>query len=370
MDAFTRYVVRQSLTALLFVAIGLCIAVWLSQSLRLIELIVNRGVSVGTFLYLALLLLPRFLDVVLPIACFAAVLFVYHRLIGDSELVVIRAAGSSQWTLAKPAFVVATLVSAAGFALSLYFLPISYRAFKDLQFEIRNSYASVLLQEGVFNALTDSVMVYVRSRSADGELNGLMVHDERVADRPVTLTAERGALVQAADGPRIVMVNGSRQELERRTGRLAVLAFERYSIDIADVRDAPGSRWREPQERFLGELFFPTDSEVDRFYGHRLTVEGHQRIVTPLYAFAFVALALGALLSGEFNRRGQTTRVLAAVGAALVTQAGVIAINSLANRVPAAIPLMYLNLLLPFGIGLYLLGWHRPRRRAQPAYAG
>ncbi len=76
MDRLTRYVLRQSLMVALSVAVVFSAAVWLLQSLRLIDLIVNRGLSVGLFLYLAVLILPRFVDVVLPIAVFTAVLFV------------------------------------------------------------------------------------------------------------------------------------------------------------------------------------------------------------------------------------------------------------------------------------------------------
>src|SRR5487761_1910026 len=98
-----------------FVTAALSVAVWLLQSLRLIDLIVNRGLSVGLVLYLAILILPRFIDVVLPIAIFTAVVFVYAKLIAESELVVMRASGMSQWGLAKPAL----LIGAAG-TIALY----------------------------------------------------------------------------------------------------------------------------------------------------------------------------------------------------------------------------------------------------------
>ena len=61
---------------MLFVTAALSAAVWLAQSLRLVDLIVNRGLSIDVFLYLALLILPRFLDIVLPIGVFIAVLYV------------------------------------------------------------------------------------------------------------------------------------------------------------------------------------------------------------------------------------------------------------------------------------------------------
>ncbi|MCC7275005.1 MAG: LptF/LptG family permease, partial [Alphaproteobacteria bacterium] len=283
MSGIDRYVYRQSLTVLAFIAVGLCFAIWLSQSLRLIELIVNRGVSIGTFLYLALLLMPRFLEVVVPIATFAAVLFTYHRMIMDSEMVVLRATGVSQLGLARPALLVAATASLLAFSLSLYLLPTSFRAFKDLQFEIRNNFTSILLQEGVFNTVTEKVTLYIRQMSPNGELLGVLIQDDRQEDRSATLTAERGALAQTDNGPRIVMVNGTRQEFDRKSRRLSVLTFDRYIIELGDARDAPGARWNEPQERYLGELFFPSGSQADRYYGHRLTVEGHQRLLMPLY---------------------------------------------------------------------------------------
>src|SRR6202167_2106661 len=96
------YILRQCLNMMMVVRGALTAAVWLAQSLRLGDLIVNRGLSAEMFLYLALLILARFLDIVLPIGVFIAVLFVFNRLVTESELVVMRAAGVSPLTLAKP----------------------------------------------------------------------------------------------------------------------------------------------------------------------------------------------------------------------------------------------------------------------------
>src|SRR5207249_11882293 len=74
-----RYILRQCLSVTLFVTAALSAAVWLAQSLRLIDLIVNRGLSVEVFLYLALLILPRFIDIVWPIGAVIAVLFVLYK---------------------------------------------------------------------------------------------------------------------------------------------------------------------------------------------------------------------------------------------------------------------------------------------------
>src|SRR6202049_5181628 len=184
MNGITRYILRQTLTITLVVGVSFTAAVWLVQSLRLIDLIVNRGLSLGLFLYLAILILPRFVDVVLPIAVFIAILFTYNRLLSESELIVMRAAGMSQTALARPALLAGAFGFVVLLSFSVYFLPQANRSFKDLQFEIRNRFASVLLQEGIFNTLSDSLTIYVRERNGNGELVGLLIHDSRDGDKP------------------------------------------------------------------------------------------------------------------------------------------------------------------------------------------
>src|ERR1700736_5760303 len=112
---------------MLLVTGALTAAVWLAQSLRLVDLIVNRGLSAEMFLYLAMLILPRFLDIVLPIGGVIAVLFCFHRLIPESELVLMRSAGLSPLSLAKPVLALGGIAFLVLMTLSIYFLPAANR---------------------------------------------------------------------------------------------------------------------------------------------------------------------------------------------------------------------------------------------------
>src|SRR3546814_5501888 len=129
----------------------------------------------------------------------------------------------------------ALMVTVCVYAISLYFLPLYFRHFKDLQNDFRNDFSAVLLQEGVFTAINDEITVYVRDRSANGELRGILVHDNRDPERPVTMMAERGALVASEAGPRVVMENGNRQQVGRATGQFSLLYFDRYTIELSDL---------------------------------------------------------------------------------------------------------------------------------------
>jgi lipopolysaccharide export system permease protein len=367
MGGLDRYILRQCFGVMVFVTAALSAAIWLAQSLRLIDLIVNRGLSIEVFLYLALLILPRFLDIVLPIGVFIAVLFTFNRLAAESELVVMRSAGLSHLALAKPVFVLAGIAFLILMSLSAYFLPASNRAFKDLQFEIRNRFVSSLLQEGTFTTISDKLTIYIRGRDERGELVGLLINDNREPHRPVTILAERGVFADTPAGSRIIMVNGNRQQFDPETRKLSLLTFDRYTLDLDSLHDAPVIRFREAQERFLDELFFPAP-EIDPALRLIFSVEAHQRILIPLSTLSFCLIPLVCLLPGEFNRRGQLKRVLLAIAVAFVFQLLDIGVNNLASRSAAAIPLMYATDLLPFILGLAILmrgnirlGFRRPR---------
>src|SRR5712671_668078 len=283
MARLNRYILRQCFGVMIFVTAALSAAIWLAQSLRLIDLIVNRGLSIDVFLYLAALILPRFLDIVLPIGVFIAVLFTFNRLTAESELVVMRSSGLSHVALAKPVLMLAGIAFLVLMSLSVYFLPASNRAFKDLQFEIRNRFVLSLIQEGTFTTISDKLTIYVRSRDDRGEVTGLLINDSRNPQRYVTIVAERGAFVDSPAGSRIVMVNGNRQQFDTETRKLSLLTFESYTLDLDTLHDAPVVRFREPQERFMDELFFPP-KDVDGSLRQGFVVEAHQRILVPLFS--------------------------------------------------------------------------------------
>src|SRR5690349_9868200 len=106
----STYVLGQMIGPTLLFAFLLTAVILLTQSLRLLDLVINRGQSAPTFIYLTVLILPGLLVIILPIAFFFGALFTLSRLNGDSELVVMASAGYSQRQLAAPVFIAAAMV--------------------------------------------------------------------------------------------------------------------------------------------------------------------------------------------------------------------------------------------------------------------
>jgi lipopolysaccharide export system permease protein len=320
--------------------------------------VVNRGLSIFVFLRLTGLLIPSLVAVIVPITTFVVVQFVYQRLAGDRELTVMRAAGLSPFALARPALALTALAMLAGFLLNLAIVPASLSGFREFQWEIRNRVAAFLLQEGVFTPISDDLTVYVRSRDRDGELRGIMVDDARQPNAHATILAERGRLLEGPNGPRVLLINGSRQEIDRQTGRLDVLTFSENTIDLTQATRGASVRARDMTEMSLSELFNP--SRADAQDTAKWRAEGNKRLAGPFAALSYALVALLSVLTGTFRRHGGVLRPLVAIGAVVGLLAIGLAVGNIAVRNNALIPLIWVHAILPgvvcgwllFGSGL------------------
>jgi len=361
MTLLDRYLFRQLALALLAVTVGLAALVWLTQSLRFIELVLDRGLSLAVFFELTSLLLPSFFSVILPITTFIVMLFVHLRLAGDRELVVMRAAGLSNWQIARPAVALGLLVVALMAMLNFWLVPLSHSAFRQWQFEIRNQLVGVLLQEGVFSTLGSDLTVYARMREADGTLRGILVHDQREAAGAVTILAQSGRIGQGTEGPHVTLYDGVRQQMEKGAAgappRLTVLSFSENSVVLARVARNEETRSRDSRERSIGELLDPDPAEGLRPRDiRRFRAEAHQRMASPVTALSFALVGLAVALTEQFRRHGGGAGVVLGIGIMVALLALGLTIGNAAARRDGLIWLIWAHAILPGVISAWWLG--------------
>ncbi len=360
-----RYVFRQLLIALVAATSALVALIWLTQSLRFVELVVNRGLSLWVFLQLTGLLIPNFVAVILPITTFVVVQFVYGRLAGDRELTVMRSAGMSPLAIARPGLAVASVAMVACLVLNVWIVPNSYASFREYQFEIRNRIAAFLLQEGVFTPVSDDLTVYIRSRDVDGTLRGILVEDGRQKNSRATILAERGHLVEGPNGPAVLLENGSREEMDKQTGRLNVLTFAQNSVELTSASKADDVRYRDVNEMSLQELNHPETSALNARDAGKFYVEAQRRLSAPVTALSFALVALQSVLAGAFRRHGNVLRPLTAVMCVVALLAIQLGVANLAARATFLLPLIWVVAAGPGLVCAFLL--FKPLGRALPA---
>ena len=373
MRRLDRYIFRQILGPFLFFVLVFTGVIWLGQSLRIIDTVVNHGQSAGVFLEFTLLLLPTVLSVVLPLAAFAATLYAMNRLSGDSEIVVMFASGLSSLALVRPVLVFSSLVMVVVFALTLYAMPTAQHELKSRIREVKGDIAAAFLREGAFLSPVRGVTVYLRGMGRPGEMLGVFVHDERAADERTTYPAERPVLLSAADGTRTVVVGGVAPIADAHgADSISILRFEQLAYDLTQFTARATGRRRKPSEMYLPELLTIEQSETGGRRLGKYRAEAHEALGGPLYVLTLPLIAVAFVIGGGFRRQGFVGRIIAATGAAVGLRILGLAMKAAASSQLALWPAMYAPPVLGMAAALWLLaGWPLPwRRRRNGARTG
>ncbi len=314
----TSYILLQLVLTTITIAAVLVSVIWLTQSLRFLDFIINRGLSVLAFLEITLLLMPSILPVTLPVAVLCAVIFTFNRLTVDRELVVMRSAGLGPWDMARPVIVLGVLAAIVGWILTLWLSPAGFRDFKDEQAHLRSDFHHLLLRKGTFNQLIPGFTVYYRDEDREGRFHGIIIHDNRERERKITMLAQWGSLVAEDGGLQLVLANGTRQEIAGNERSLRMLYFDSYALDLAQLSGVPPTRNREPKERYLHELISGPFTAIDGSNSGEFLAEAHRRLALPLASLVMALIGFSALTAGEFDRRHQWPRIVSGLGLGLL----------------------------------------------------
>ena len=197
MTLVEAYVFRIVRSAFL-VSLGVLTAViWITQALREFDLLTTKGQSLVVFLGVTVLSIPSLVAVIAPIALFIAVIYALNKLNGDSELIVMSAAGISPFRLLRPFANVTVLVAMLVAGMSLYAMPWSFRELRDLIVRIRADFLTHVVREGTFTTLDQGFIFHYRERGQDGSLHGILMEDRRDPNHISSYVAESGLTWQA-----------------------------------------------------------------------------------------------------------------------------------------------------------------------------
>jgi len=260
------------------------------------------------------------------------------------------AAGAPIWRIGAPFVILASVVSIAILICNLYVMPASMRALRTLITQVRTDVISQVLQPGRFSSTEPGLTFHIRDRSQNGDLLGLLVHDERDDKQAMSYLAERGRILSNDDGSYLVMFNGHVHRYEPKSPEkgVQIVAFDQYVLNISDVAPkSTSSKELRPRERYLGELLNP-DPKLLKGKGNigQIRTEIHDRFATPFYPLLFAFLAVAVLGHARTTRESRWAQILIAAGIAVGLRVSGLTASNLVTLDAAAVPLVYL---IPIG---------------------
>ncbi|HUZ67549.1 MAG TPA: LPS export ABC transporter permease LptF [Beijerinckiaceae bacterium] len=342
MSLVERYILRNAALAFLAGLAALTGVIWITQSLRQVDLLTTKGQTLLIFFALTGLTLPSLIVVIAPIALFIGVVYTLNRLNGDSELVILSAAGVSPGRLLRPFLVLTTAVMLLVASMSLWAMPASFNEIRDLVMKIRADFLTRVVREGSFASLTDGFVFHYRERGPDGSLRGIFMQDRRDPNRINTYLAQMGATVETNHHNFLVLENGSVQRQTRGDRDPAIVLFDRYAIDLAQFGPAGQGAARKPRERSTLDLLRlnPKDPYVKQHLGD-FRAELNDRLVNPLYALVLGLIGFATQSEARTTRQGRGATIGAAVAAVLVLRGAGFWASALASDHVWALLLVY-----------------------------
>lgn len=272
----------------------------MGRSLKLMELVINKGLPFGDIGRLFLYLMPSFLVITIPLAFLLGILLGFGRLSSESEVVALKASGVSLYTMTAPVLLVALLACAITGALTLVIEPLGNTAFRSQVFKIATSRASVGVKPMVFNDAFDGLVLYTSEiEDRSGKMKGIFISDERAGEAPAAIFAGSGRIISDTGTMSLTLrlEDGAihRRLTGKKDGTYQVIDFSTYDINLG-MGQSPGAlkRTKKENELPLAELLTARENATPA-ERKAYTVGLHKRFIlaTAPLLFALVGVPLG-----------------------------------------------------------------------------
>ena len=315
-----RYMLSQLAVLFGFFSLVLVALFWINRAVVLFDRLIGDGQSALVFLEFTALGMPKLITTVLPIAAFAAAVYVTNRMTSESELTVLQSTGSGPWRLARPVLVYGISVAVMMSILSHFLVPMAQAQLGKRETEISQNVTARLLTEGAFLHPVDQVTFYTRQIDEDGVLRDVFLSDRRNAAEGVIYTAAEAYLLRNGDGTTLIMVDGLAQRLNTQDNRLATAKFRDFSFDISALVNPETSANEAISNMTTPELIANWDAVRTRLNdaGGILVEELHARFARPLFCIVAALVGFATLMVGGFSRFGVWREIVIAFGLLIV----------------------------------------------------
>ena len=308
----SRYIFREIAFPFFLILFVLTFVLLMGKILQIMDLMVNKGISVLDILHLVLLIMPSFLMFTIPIALLVSILIAMGTFSADNEITALKAAGVSLLQIYYPVAVASLLTFICTIVIGYYLVPQSNFATKKLLFELATQNASIGIKEKVFNSDFKDLLVYADKIPANGEyMEGVIISDKRSTEEQNTIIARKAFLV--ADTKRMIvklrLENGSIHTVSPDLKNYRKVDFRIYDLilDLSTTLATYSEEYKSSTEMTLTELLERMKKPgLDGSAIRELAIEVHKKFSIPLSCifFGLLALPLGITSHRAVKSRG------------------------------------------------------------------
>ena len=361
-----RYILRQILLPAILSFVSLNLLFLVVQLLKVAELAAGAGLSLPALLKVALLFLPGFCVLTVPISVLTGVLLGFGHLAADGELVGLAGAGLSARRIAVAPLALGLAAAALAAIIAILLVPASTSALHRSFVDMSKRQVAASLDPGRFYEEIPRMVLYPQKAAAEpGVYQGFLLFDRR-PESVRHLVVARQARIQPRQDGNFLALNFEDGEVHApgRRGLYSLARFERAEIDI-DIQKLVSDRTRflpTLEQMSLAELSAAAEDLHRTRRARNLSASAwHRRFAFPAASLAFALLGCALGLTGRLRGRRRTLIAAVLVVAAyylLMRMGDAVVEKGWIGPAPAA----WLPDFLVFAAGL----WWMARRERRP----
>jgi lipopolysaccharide export system permease protein len=313
MKIINRYILKEISLPFFMILLVLTFVLLMGRILQLMDLMINKGVSIIDITMLILYLIPSFLVFTIPISLLISILIGLGRLSGDNEVTIFKASGISLYKLIHPIAIASFMAFIMTAITSLFLVPQGNHATKSLLFNIARQKASIGIKEKVFNDDFKGILLYAEKIPVDGNyMEGVIVSDNRLGEEPSTIIARRAYLVSDTKSMTVTLrlENGSTHMVSEDLKNYRKMDFSFYDINLdieSPISETKKTPTKDSSEMTIVELAaMLKKSAADESVHREMAIELNKKLTIPIscIVFGILGISLGIRPNRSFQSKG------------------------------------------------------------------
>jgi lipopolysaccharide export LptBFGC system permease protein LptF len=237
--------------------------------------------------------------VILPLAFAVSGAFVYQRFNESNQLIALQAGGISPAKMLSPLLTLGTILVCYLYASNLYISPFSWIAFREMEFNLKNSLDPPESPGSIFSR--NGFSVYAQHYRGNFLFENIHIVDSRTARKISAYYAKFGSIVNNV----LALSDGEQVEIDEIAQKKSLTKFQTYQCNLneilSNIKSPP-----QPNEKFMDELLQNTGDDKKNLSNTALF---HQKITSPILTIIFALLAFCLVLLSPYRRKFSYTRI-------------------------------------------------------------
>jgi lipopolysaccharide export LptBFGC system permease protein LptF len=288
------YFIQEFLKNYLSILLAFGLIIWITQAVRLLDLIGEEGNSIKTYFLYILSIIPKFFSRISLIIFFISLVVTISKFEDHNELRALWFSGLEKKKFINYLFRSSLILIVTLVIIRCFIVPYFSNYSRYLLLNSGLGAIGPLLKQNNFNNPLKKITIYVGKKNQINELEDIILFEDN-ADIKKTIIAKSGVVINENNKNLLVLVDGSIQE-ERKDKKISILDFDKTTLDLSQYNKKTVDYYK-----FNEILIFELIKKFNKKDSQLLSVIGelNDRIIMPLFIPSLVFLACFLIITNK-----------------------------------------------------------------------